>query len=664
MGANNIMVEFVKKTNSLICSLDNEILEIEPWGRNGLRVRCTQSGEIKRDWINALINPGDYQAELEIHSNGASIRNGEMKAVISSKGEISFNNGNDGKELLKEKPVHFISIPARAYKDLKGDLFHIDCCFEAYDNEHIYGLGQHQHGRLDQKGCVIELIQRNTEVIIPFYLSSRGYGFLWNNPAVGRVELGANATRWVAEAAPQIDYWITTGRDPAEILSNYADVTGHAPAFPDWASGFWQSKLRYASQEELESVAREYHKRNLPLSVIVIDFFHWTRHGEWQFDPQCWPDPAGMVKRLEEMGIKVMVSLWPTVSRLSKNFPEMWRNKYIIRNKLGSAAQMYFVDNQAEDGIYLHYYDSTHPGARKFIWEKVKEGYYRHGIKIFWLDACEPEMLPFMPENLRFYAGDGEAVANSYPLDHVHGFYEGMLAEGEKAPLFLCRSAWAGSQRYGAAVWSGDVMSTFSALRAQVKAGLNIGLSGIPWWTADIGGFRGGDPASPYFQQLIIRWFQFGAFCPIFRLHGHRLPTNDDFNGGPNEVWCFGDLAYEIIQKYMFLRERLRPYIMEQMAKTSKTGVSPMHPLFVDFPSDPVCYQVDDEYMFGVDLLVAPILDADVSTRQVYLPANSTWKDAWTDQVFEGGQWLSVEAPLDRIPLFLNGDSSLPIREV
>ena len=155
--------------------------------------------------------------------------------------------------------------------------------------------------------------------------------------------------------------------------------------------------------------------------MIVIDFFHWTRHGEWQFDPQCWPDPAGMVKRLEEMGIKVMVSLWPTVSRLSKNFPEMWKNKFIIRNKLGSAAQMYFVDNQAEDGIYLHYYDSTHPGARKFIWEKVKEGYYRHGIKIFWLDACEPEMLPFMPENLRFYAGDGEAVANSYPLRSCPG---------------------------------------------------------------------------------------------------------------------------------------------------------------------------------------------------------------------------------------------------
>ena len=657
------MIEFTKKNSGLCYSLENEIIELEPWGRNGIRVQSTQTREIKRDWVNALINQGDNQASVELYSGGASLQNGGIKARINSKGELSFINVNSGKELLKEKPIHSLSIPARAYKDLKGDLFHIDCCFESYDDEHIYGLGQHQHGRLDQKGCVIELIQRNTEVTIPFLFSSRGYGFLWNNPAVGRVELGYNATRWVAEAAPQIDYWITTGENPAEILSNYADVTGHAPEFPEWASGFWQSKLRYASQDELESVAREYRQRNLPLSVIVIDFFHWTRQGDWQFDSQYWPDPAGMIKRLEELGIKVMVSIWPTVSRLSKNYQEMWNKNFIIRNKLGTAAQMYFVDVQAEDGIYLHYYDSTHPGARKFLWEQVKNGYYQYGIKIFWLDACEPEMLPFLPENLRFYAGDGEAVANSYPLDHVRGFYEGVLAEGEKMPLFLCRSAWAGSQRYGAAVWSGDIMSTFSALRAQVKSGLNMGLSGIPWWTTDIGGFRGGNPTSSYFQQLIVRWFQFGVFCPIFRLHGHRLPNTDDFNGAANEVWSFGEPAYQIIQKYMLLRERLRPYIMKQMSIASKTGIPPMRPLFVDFPSDLICYQVEDEYLFGSDLLVAPVLDADVKMRNVYLPANSTWKDAWTDQVYTGGQWLSVEAPLDRIPVFLRGDASLPIRE-
>jgi alpha-D-xyloside xylohydrolase len=657
------VVEFTHNSNSLSCSLDNEILEIVPWGRNGVRVRSTQSSEIKLDWINALINQGEWQAIIDIQPSGASLQNGEIKACINSSGQISFFDVNSGQEFVKEKPIHALSIPARAYKSLKGDLFHIDCCFEAYDNEHIYGLGQHQHGRLDQKGCVIELIQRNTEVSIPFLLSSRGYGFLWNNPAVGRVELGYNATRWVSEASPQIDYWITTGKDPAEILSNYADVTGHAPTFPEWASGFWQSKLRYTSQTELEAVAREYRQRNLPISVIVIDFFHWTRHGEWRFDPQYWPDPAGMVKRLEELGIKVMVSVWPTVSRLSENFSKMWNKKYILRNKLGSAAQMYFVDNHAEEGIYLHYYDSTSPDARKFIWEKVKEGYYRHGIKIFWLDACEPEISPFMPENLRYYAGDGEAVANIYPLEHVRGFYDGMLAEGEKTALFLCRSAWAGSQRYGAAVWSGDIPSTFPALRAQVKAGLNIGLSGIPWWSSDIGGFRGGDPESAYFRELIVRWFQFGAFCPIFRNHGHRVPNKDDFNGGPNEVWSFGEPAYQIIRNYMALRERLRPYIMQQMAEASKTGIPTMRPLFVDFPSDPVCYQVEDQYMFGCDLLVAPVLEVDMIKRKVYLPADVSWKDAWTEQVYEGGQWLSIEAPLERIPLFLKGDARLPIRE-
>jgi len=655
------VIEFIQRTNSLFCALENEILEIEPWGRNSVRVRCTQSREIKQDWISALIDQGDDPASIWIEPGGAGLQNGEIIARVTSNGELSFQNARTGQELVKEKAIHPLSVPARAYKDLKGDLFHIDCCFEAYDNEQLFGLGQHQHGRLDQKGCVIDLIQRNTEVSIPFMLSTRGYGFLWNNPAIGRVELGYNATRWVSEAAPQIDYWITTGKDPAEILSNYADVTGHAPMFPEWASGFWQSKLRYASQEEVEAVAREYHQRGLPLSVIVIDFFHWTRHGEWKFAPQYWPDPAGMVKRLEELGTKVMVSVWPTVSPLSENFTEMWNKKYMIRNRLGSAAQMYFVDNNAEEGIYLHYYDPTHPGARKFIWEKVKQGYFHYGIKVFWLDACEPEITPFMPENLRFYAGDGEAVANSYPLDHVRGFYEGMLSEGEKTPLFLCRSAWAGSQRFGAAVWSGDIQSTFSALRAQVRAGLSMGLSGIPWWTCDIGGFRGGNPTSPCFQELVVRWFQFGAFCSIFRLHGHRLPNTDDFNGAPNEVWSFGEPAYQIIQKYMALRERLRPYIMEQMARTSKTGIPPMRPLFVDFPADPECYKIEDEYMFGSDLLVAPVLEADSRTRNVYLPAHSSWKDAWTGQVYIGGQWLCVDAPLDRIPLFLNGDASLPI---
>ena len=366
--------------------------------------------------------------------------------------------------------------------------------FQAYDGEHLYGLGQHQHGRLDQKGLVVDQLQVNTEVCIPFLFSSRGYGFLWNNPAVGRVELGEDKTRWVAEATPQLDYWITLGDTPAQIMANYADATGHAPVLPEWAAGFWQCKLRYLTQHDLLEVAREYKRRGLPLEVIVSDFFNWTMQGDWQFDPESWPDPAAMVRELDEMGVRLMVSIWPSVNPNSPNYTEMVRRGLLLTTARGVSPLMSFVDTQPKGVVYVHYYDATNPEARRYIWEKVRDGYYRHGIKVWWLDACEPEAIPMDPDNIRYHLGDGLAVANIYPLLHEQGFYEGMRSEGEEEIVTLCRSAWAGSQRYGAAVWSGDIQSTFEALRSQVRAGLNIGLSGIPWWTTDIGGFFNGDP--------------------------------------------------------------------------------------------------------------------------------------------------------------------------
>ena len=409
------------------------------------------------------------------------------------------------------------------FKPLGSDLYPITAEFEAAEGERFYGLGQHQHGLLDQKGCVIDLWHRNTEVSIPFLVSNRGYGFLWHNPAVGRVELGRNATRWVAEASRQLDYWVTAG-SYAEIMAHYADATGHAPMLPAWAAGFWQCKLRYASQEELLAVAREYRRRGLPLDVIVADFFHWTRMGEWRFDPIAWPDPAAMVAELDALGVKLMVSIWPAVNPGAETYAEMERRGLLVRAERGIPSHMVFTDVRADGPVHLRYYDATHPEARRFIWGRVREGYYRHGIKVWWLDACEPEIYPPDHENLRYHLGNGLEVGGLYPLLHQQAFYDGMKAEGETDVVTLCRSAWAGSQRYGAAVWSGDIASTFEALGDQVHAGLNIGLSGIPWWTSDIGGFHGGDPASPYFRELIVRWFQYGVFCPLFRLHGHRQP--------------------------------------------------------------------------------------------------------------------------------------------
>ncbi|MGC8780385.1 MAG: glycoside hydrolase family 31 protein [Anaerolineae bacterium] len=650
---------------ALIWMREHEILRIEPWGRDSLRVRATVGPAIRDDLPGALLPAAAVEPEIAIGETHATIRNGAIEARLSAEGRLSFFRSDSAvgasEELLAEQPGHFVWPPARCFTPAAGDLFHLEARFAAYDDERLYGLGQHQHGRLNQKGCVIELVQRNTEVAIPFLLSSRGYGFLWNNPAIGRVELGHNGTRWVAEATPQLDYWITAGKTPAEIMAHYVDATGHAAVLPEWAAGFWQCKLRYASQEELLNIAREYRRRGLPLSVIVVDFFHWTLMGDWQFDPQHWPDPAGMVRELEDMGIKLMVSVWPTVNLLSASYEEMKRRGLLVRNERGLPAHMLFQDCRPEGPTYIQFYDATNPEARTFLWEKLRAGYYRHGIKVFWLDACEPEMYPFHPENLRYHLGNGLAVGNIYPLLHEAAVWEGMRGEGETEIITLCRSAWAGSQRYGAAVWSGDIPSTFEALQKQVRAGLNIGLSGIPWWTTDIGGFHGGNIESPYFRELIVRWFQFGAFCPLFRLHGHRQPTAGWTGGGPNEVWSFGDEAYAIIRELLFLRERLRPYIMAQMRRAGEAGVPPMRPLFFDFPQDAGAAQVEDEFMFGPDLLVAPVLEQGSRRRPVYLPANATWRNAWTGAIMPGGRWIEADAPLARIPLYLRDAATLPI---
>jgi len=658
----------------LIYQHNYESIQIEPWGKDSLRVRATLNPVIREDLPGALLPPAATTAEISITEQLGRIRNGGIQGEIRIEGdasdpraELHFRNTSTGEVILSETPSHFPKYPPRYYKNAGSDHFKIEQSFQAVDGEKIYGLGQHQHGRLDQKGCVIDLVQVNTEVSIPFMLSNRGYGFLWHNPAIGRVELGYSRTRWVAESTTQIDYWITTGETPAAILSNYADATGHAPMLPGWAAGFWQCKLRYRTQDELLEVAREYKRRGLPISVIVIDFFNWSKQGDWRFDPTCWADPTAMVRELEEMGIKVMVSIWPTVNVLSQNFEEMRQRGLLVRTERGVLATMDFIDIGQEGTVYLHYYDATHPEAREFIWDQVSEGYYKHGIKVFWLDACEPEIKPRDFENLRYHLGNGSAVSNLYPYFQAQAFYEGMKSKGETEIINLCRSAWAGSQRFSAALWSGDVQSNFEEFRVQVPAGLNAALSGIPWWTTDIGGFFNGDINDPNFRELVVRWFQYGLFCPLFRLHGNRLPADVQpgipWSGGPNEVWSFGEETYEIIKELLFLRERLRPYIMEQMEAAHREGIPPMRPMFFDFPNDLESWEVEDQMMFGPDLMIAPVLHQGARSRRVYLPKGADWRDAWTEIRYEGGGWFEADAPLDKIPVYLRGEAELPIRE-
>ena len=648
------MKRFTVDGQALVWQRGVELLRIEPWGTDSVRVRCTREANFV-EFPGALLAPEKTHSRMEVAEAESVLVNGNLTVRVANTGWTRFQRTDTGAVLLEEDPHAYV----RDFRSAPGGggLYHLEQRFRADVGEKIFGLGQHTDGVLDQKGCVIELDQRNTQIAIPFLVSNRGYGFLWNLPSIGRVELGANRTRWVAEAAPQIDYWVTVGPAPTEILNHYAVVTGRSPVLPEFAAGFWQCKLRYQNQAELLGVAREYKRRGLPLSVIVVDYFHWAMMGDWSFDPQCWPDPGAMVRELRELGVELMVSVWPTVNPDHPEYGELCEQGFITRTERGLPAEHCMTDTYATGRAYIQYYDATHPGARAHLWKKLRENYYRHGIRVFWLDACEPEYNHKDHDHLRYHLGNGQAVGNYYPFSHQQGISEGLRAAGEKEIIMLCRSAWAGSQRWGAAVWSGDIASTFAVLRQQVRAGLNMALSGIPWWTTDIGGFHGGDVNDPVFRELIVRWFQYGVFCPLFRLHGVREPGGMK-SGGPNELWSFGDEAYGILRELLLLRERLRPYIMQQMRVAHERGLPPMRPLFVDFPEDAATWAVEDEFMFGPDLLVAPILEQGATQREVYFPAGTSWVAVGNGAAIQGGQRQVVTAPLASVPVYIRAGAA------
>ena len=647
----------------------SRVLRIEPWGAHAVRVRAATDA-IDDTLAGALDPPVDMDADppsseplATVHEDGtARLVNGRITVEADARGRLRFLRTGGERELLSEKrPYPGVEGP-RVHTPLGDGSYRLEQQFTAYDGERLHGLGQHLHGRLDQKGCVIDLVQRNTVVTIPFLHSSRGYGLLWNNPAMGRVELGADATRWVADSARQLDYWIAAGDTPAEIMSAYADATGHPPLLPEWASGFWQSKLRYRTQDELLAVAREYRDRGLPLSVIVCDFFHWTRMGDWSFDPADWPDPAAMTAELAALGVRLAVSVWPTVQAGSVNYDALRAAGHLVRDSAGGLLTFPWPARGRADHVPMAYYDATDPDARRFLWERLREQYLALGVAAFWLDACEPDLSPDLARRALYAAGPAAQVGNQYGALHARGVAEGLRAAGDDRPLSLVRSSWAGSQRDGAALWSGDIPTTFESLAVQVRAGLNAAMSGIPWWNTDIGGFQGGDPADPAYRELLVRWFQYGTFSPIMRLHGDRAPNQPfsaEMTGGPNEVWAYGEQAYPILREHLLLRERLRPYLHELAEAAHHTGAPPMRPLFFEFPDDEHAWSVEDQFLLGPDLLVAPVTEADARNRLVYLPEGVRWRDTATRTLHKGGATLYLPAPLERIPVFVREGAAL-----
>lgn len=661
---------FEEKDGSLIFRENGETVMVTPWGADSFRVRASFLGGIEEGSI-ALMEPpcsdevagsgtGVKDVQIDIHELDASITNGKISAhlTVNTWGnalQITFRN-QKGEVLLQEIPNGgALQKKARHFKPLPGGGYRLKASFVSDPGEKIYGMGQYQQETFNLKGCNLELAHRNSQASIPFYVSSLGYGFLWHNAAVGEVHFGSNTTEWVAEDTRQLDYWITAGDTPAQIEEAYTAVTGRVPMMPEYGLGFWQCKLRYYNEEQVLQIAREYKKRNIPVDVLVIDYYHWPRCGDWRFDEEYFPHPEAMIREIQDMGMKVMVSIWPQVDWRSENYEEMKQQGLLVKSNSGIDVQMIFHGNNV-------FMDATNPRTREYVWEKCRINYADLGIRTFWLDEAEPEFTTYDHADYRFHAGPVAQVGNIYPREYARLFYEGQKADGQDDIVNLIRCAWVGSQRYGALVWSGDIMSTYEDFRKQICAGIHMGLCGIPWWTTDIGGFHGGNIHDEGFKELLIRWFQFGTFCPVMRIHGCRLPGEEIINkagevrewtGAENEVWSYGEENYEIMVKFIRIREMMRDYTRSIMKEAHETGAPVMRALFYEFPLDAVCWDIKDAYMFGPDILVAPICHEKAMSRKVYLPAGTSFIHAGTGKQYEGGRWYEVEADIHTLPVFL-----------
>lgn len=543
-----------------------------------------------------------------------------------------------GQDLLRERN----SIP-RTYEpdELNGEkTFHIEDRFSPDFSEGLYGLGQHQSGMFNYRGATVELGQNNTDVAIPLLLSSKGYALMWNTASLtyvdNRFPLELNLS---SLAGKSIDYYFIYGPEFNQIVHQYRNLTGHTPLLPKWAYGFFQSKDRYVSQDEVLSIAHRYREEHIPLDTIVQDWFWWKTEGDPVFNSN-FPDVPGELNQLHDEHVHAMLSVWGLFDTKAQNYSQLEAQNFLVPN--------------------AHVYDATNPRARDCYWNKLVGPLFFQGWDAFWLDSAEPEEYwPHMGDailrNKQIAIGNGAEYTNIFPFMHTLGVQEHWKATTDRKRVFLLtRSAFFGQQRVGATVWSGDVYGSYWGLSHQVAAGLNFALSGYPYWTTDIGGYwppHDNPLADPKYQELYARWFEYGTFCPIFRTHGHRPH---------NELWAF-DKVEPILIQYDKLRYRLMPYIYSLAWRVTNKDYTIQRPLVMDWRTDPKVRDIGDQFMFGPSILVSPVLEPNASHRSLYLPDSPAWYDFWTGESIHGNQEIDANAPLDRIPLYVRSGSVIPL---
>ena len=635
------VISVEKTTDGVQLGLPSGSIRLQVWSDRIIRVTRSSTGELpETKSLSVISQPFRTKWTLIEATNLVILKTGSLQVQVDRQtGCIGFYD-LEGNPILQER--------ADA-GDSSANAAGVRQSFALDSSEGIYGLGQHQGGIWNYRGTTVHLQQMNKEVAVPVLVSSKGYGVLWDNPAITEVDAGktsAGILSWTSEAGKAVDYYFMYGPDIDGVIADYRDLTGAAPMFGKWVFGLWQCKEHYASQEELMDVAGWYRKHHVPLDGIIQDWLYWTPNpwGSHEFDTNRYPDPAKMMRDLHAENIHAIISVWPKFDVDSPN-----------ANELRLAGALY---PQVIPYVYPpgkgQWYDPFNPVARKIYWQQISRQLFADGLDGWWLDASEPELSGNWGEfrDFKTAAGPGATVFNAYPLMQTTSVFAGQRAESSQKRVFiLTRSAYAGQQRNAAVTWSGDIQGDWDTFAKQIPAGLNFVASGIPYWNTDTGGFFGGDPADPKYTELFTRWFQFSSFCPVFRVHG---------TGKPKEMWRFDDDTQKILINYDRLRYHLLPYIYSVSWQVTSLGYTMMRPLVFDFRTDTNVFKIQDQYLFGPALLACPVTKPGETTRGVYLPAAATWFDFWTGKTYAGGQTITAASPLETIPLFVRAGSIIP----
>lgn len=662
-------------------------------------LKSPQNHQYKKESLSVIDNNRAVNIEKRQKGDILILKTPSMHVTLDLiSGQMFFYNAQN-KLLLKEKGKPVFT----DFDDAGEKTFSVSQKFALEKDESIYGLGQLQNGKMKQRNLTKYLIQGNVENVVTFFQSNKGYGVFWDNYSPTTFKDDQEETSFSSEVGDCVDYYFMYGGNSDGVIAQMRELTGQVPMFPLWTYGFWQSKERYKSQDETVGVVKKYRDLGVPLDGIIQDWQYWGHNYLWNamdFQNPLFNDPQKMVDDIHSMNAHMIISIWSSFGPATKPYRELDKNGLLFNFTTWPQSGMDTWPPNMDYPSGVRVYDAYSPKARDIYWKYLNSGLFKYGIDGWWMDSTEPDHLDWKPEDMdtKTYLGSFRKVRNAFPLMTVGGVYDHQRATSSNKRVFiLTRSGFAGQQRYGANVWSGDVSSSWESLRNQVPAGLNFSICGLPHWNSDIGGFfagaynktwnDGSATRNPMFQELYVRWLQFGAFNPMMRSHGTDTPR---------EIYHFGtkgESIYDAIEKTINLRYALLPYIYSTSWEVTNKQSSFMRALVMDFPNDPKALDLNDEFMFGKSILVAPIVKAQYTPEkivkvneeegwnrdqakdadgnmvvdfaakkrtQVYLPAGTTWYDFWTNQQYKGGQRIELETSIDNTPLFIKAGSIIP----